>query len=82
MTTDRNCPSTRSIGAANRLAMTDVVQLWPMIEPGPNNLAEVRGLSTALLKRMWDDDSGRWEFLWDEIHRAMNERGQGQYVAV
>ena len=39
-----------------------------------------RALATPTLKRMWDGPPG--EVWCDEIHRVMNERGEGQYVAV
>lgn len=39
-----------------------------------------RDLSTSQLKRMWDDE--RYDVHCDQIHFVMNERGQGEYVAV
>lgn len=60
---------------------TEAISL-PDITAGPNNLAEVRALSTDQLKAMWDDRTDRFEHLWEEIHRVMNERGEGHYVAV
>jgi len=62
--------------------MDNVVQIWPMLDMGPGVLEQIRGLSTPMLKRMWDDRSGRWDGLCDEIHMVMNERGEGSYVAV
>lgn len=54
----------------------------PNIAAGPNNLIEVRALSTDQLKAMWDDRTDRFDHLWEEIHKVMNERGEGDYVAV
>lgn len=39
-----------------------------------------RDQPTRLLKAMWDSEQG--EIYCDEIHRVMNERGEGAYVAV
>lgn len=39
-----------------------------------------RALSTSQLKRMWDSED--YEVHCDEIHRVMNERDEGAYVAV
>ena len=54
----------------------------PDIPAGPHNLAAVRALSTDQLKAMWGDRTDRFEHLWEEIHKVMNERGEGEYVAV
>ena len=62
--------------------MSNIVEIWPNIECGLNNREQVRALPTSILKRMWDDNSNRWEFLWEDIHAEMNERGEGAYVAV
>jgi len=40
-----------------------------------------RSLSTSTLKHMWDTE-GVVDIHCDEIHRVMNERGEGHYVAV
>ena len=41
-----------------------------------------RSLSTSTLKAMWDSPDDDWHVHCDEIHRVMNERGQGDYVCV
>ena len=42
-----------------------------------------RSLPTRVLKQMWDGPhSDEYEGFCDEIHAAMNERGEGRYVAV
>lgn len=61
---------------------SNVVPFIPNIPCGPGNLKSVRALTTLQLKHMWDDSTGRYEHLWDEIHLVMNERGEGSYVAV
>lgn len=45
-----------------------------------NCLQWFRSLSTDILKCMWDDDD--YHQHCDEIHWAMNERGEGGYVTV
>lgn len=40
-----------------------------------------RSLATPRLKEMWDNVD-EYHVYCDEIHMAMNERGQGGYVAV
>lgn len=41
-----------------------------------------RALPTSTLKRMWDDNGDYWHGWCDEVHRVMNERGEGDYVCV
>ncbi|GEM_PF-6339474 len=45
-----------------------------------------RSLSTSTLKAMWDamypDHENQWHIHCDEVHRVMNERGEGDYVCV
>ena len=65
--------------------MTDAAQIarpLPIIECGPEQTLRVAGLSTSSLKALWDDCSGRYEHLWDDIHAEMNMRGYGDYVRV
>lgn len=55
----------------------------PIVPEFPNYgecLAWFRSLSTTSLKRMWDSED--YDVHCDEIHRVMNERGEGHYVAV
>lgn len=62
--------------------MGDVVVLIPTVPDMqyPEILDWFRSLSTEQLKRMWDYDP--YHIHCDEIHRVMNERGEGAYVAV
>lgn len=57
-------------------------EILPVIPCGPTNRDDVRRLSTDQLKRMWDCMDDTFEHLWDDIHAEMNERGEGEYVAV
>lgn len=60
--------------------MSNVIYLEPMIDFDGDILEQFRNLSTPMLKRMWDSE--KWDVYCDEIHRVMNERGEGYYVAV
>jgi len=48
--------------------------------PAPELLDWFRCLTTSRLKQMWDDE--KYDIYCDEIHRVMNERGEGRYVGV
>ena len=60
----------------------NVVQLIPAVPdlPYPELLDWYRSLTTPQLKAMWDFEP--YHIYCDEIHRVMNERGEGHYVAV
>lgn len=63
--------------------MTDnVIQLIPTVPDMeyPALLDWFRGLTTPQLKAMWNHEPSL--VYCDEIHRVMNERGEGHYVAV
>ena len=62
--------------------------------PVPIQLARARAMPTALLKAMWDAFDGDAEegepgYFWpdhkphiEDVHAALNERGEGFYCAV
>lgn len=50
------------------------------IVPDRADLDWFRSLTTRRLKQMWDSEE--YHVHCDEIHRVMNERGEGRYVAV
>ena len=54
----------------------------PPMVPWEQALEWFRAQSTDTLKRMWDDPRDDWHVWCYEIHRVMNERGEGHYVAV
>lgn len=61
----------------------NVIHLMPIVPALPWNerIDWFRSLSTGALKRMWDNEEIGQEYC-DEIHKVMNERGEGLYVAV
>lgn len=59
--------------------MSEVTIMVPNLR-GEAMLDWFRSLTTSRLKAMWDDE--RYDAHCDEIHRVMNERGEGEYVAV
>ncbi|TZG24119.1 hypothetical protein [Sphingomonas montanisoli] len=61
--------------------MSNVVYLEPMIDFDGDILEQFRALSTPMLKRMWDNVD-RWGVYCDEIWQAMQEGGEGAYVAI
>ena len=50
------------------------------ILPADSDVYWFCSLTTRRLKQMWDSED--YEDCCDEIHAAMNYRGQGEYVAV
>ncbi len=61
--------------------MDNVIQMLPTLEAHPGVQDEIRRLSTAQLKAMWDDPD-RYGNFCDEIYFEMQARGEGRYVAV
>lgn len=60
--------------------MENVIQMLPNPESLRCDLDIFRAFSTPQLKAMWDREP--YAVFCDEIHRVMNERGEGHYVAV
>jgi len=71
----------------------NVVQIVPVIPKDSTAFEFVKGLTTAQLKRAWDewaDEAGGINtcgndpgaFVCEAVHVEMNARGEGRYVAI
>lgn len=62
-----------------------MIDEWIMDQMHAQKLEKLRGMSKEQLRRLWDtlgDDSFSDDFDCADIHRVMNESGDGDYCAV